>query len=201
MKNAKKALILVLCAALLVGASVMGTLAYLTSKTDVVENTFTVGKVEITMDESKVTEYGIIDGNTRVTKNDYKLLPGHTYTKDPTIHVAKGSEACYLYVEVFSSLPATVLNVADLMQANGWTQLPSNSKVWYKANLVDARAAAQDVLVFNTFTIAAGATYTDLAGAEDTVLDLVAYAIQADGFTSAEMAWTAAVNANNIANP
>ena len=42
MKNAKKVLLLVLCAVLLVGASVAGTVAYLTA-TDSVENTFTVG--------------------------------------------------------------------------------------------------------------------------------------------------------------
>ena len=52
-KNLKKVLLLVLCAALLVSVTVAGTVAYLTS-TAKVENTFTVGKVKITMDESKV---------------------------------------------------------------------------------------------------------------------------------------------------
>ena len=46
MKNLKKALVLLLCAILLVVGSVMGTLAYLTSQ-DQVTNTFTVGNVEI----------------------------------------------------------------------------------------------------------------------------------------------------------
>ena len=51
MKTKSKALLLTLCAVLLVAASVMGTMAYLTS-TDKVENTFTVGNVKITLDEA-----------------------------------------------------------------------------------------------------------------------------------------------------
>ena len=57
MKTAKKAMLLTVCALVLVAATVMGTLAYLTS-TDEVKNTFTVGKVAITMDEAKVDEKG-----------------------------------------------------------------------------------------------------------------------------------------------
>ena len=52
MKTKSKALLLTLCAVLLVAASVMGTMAYLTS-TDKVENTFTVGNVKITLDEAR----------------------------------------------------------------------------------------------------------------------------------------------------
>lgn len=57
MKTKSKALLLTLCAVLLVAASVMGTMAYLTS-TDKVENTFTVGNVKITLDEAKVNTDG-----------------------------------------------------------------------------------------------------------------------------------------------
>ena len=58
MKTKTKALALALCAVLLVVSTVFVTMAYLTSKTDVVTNTFTVGKVTITLDEAKVDEYG-----------------------------------------------------------------------------------------------------------------------------------------------
>ena len=57
MKKKTKALMLVLCAVLLVTASVLGTMAYLTS-TEKVVNTFTVGKVAITLDEAKVNADG-----------------------------------------------------------------------------------------------------------------------------------------------
>ena len=53
MKTAKKAMLMTLCAIILVVATVFGTMAYLTS-TDEVNNTFTVGNVKITLDEAKV---------------------------------------------------------------------------------------------------------------------------------------------------
>ena len=54
MKTKRKALLLSLCAVLLVVASVMGTMAYLTSTSATVTNTFTVGNVGITLDEAPV---------------------------------------------------------------------------------------------------------------------------------------------------
>ena len=100
MKTKSKALLLTLCAVLLVAASVLGTMAYLTS-TAKVENTFTIGKVEIKLDEAKVTADGIpVEGAARVTENSYKLMPGNTYTKDPTVTVKAGSEESYVRMKV-----------------------------------------------------------------------------------------------------
>ena len=95
MKTKSKALLLTLCAVLLVAASVLGTMAYLTS-TDTVTNTFTVGKVEITLDETDVTN----PNGPRVKANSYKLMPGTTYTKDPTVTVKAGSEESYVRMKV-----------------------------------------------------------------------------------------------------
>ena len=100
MKKKTKALMLVLCAVLLVTASVLGTMAYLTS-TDQVVNTFTVGKVAITLDEAQVDPDGTpVAGAARVKGNAYHLLPGHTYTKDPTVHVQANSENSFIFVKV-----------------------------------------------------------------------------------------------------
>jgi len=100
MKTKSKALLLTLCAVLLIAASVLGTMAYLTS-TAKVENTFTIGKVEIKLDEAKVTADGIpVEGAARVTANSYKLMPGTTYTKDPTVTVLNGSEESYVRMKV-----------------------------------------------------------------------------------------------------
>lgn len=95
MKTKSKALLLTLCAVLLVAASVLGTMAYLTS-TDTVTNTFTVGKVEIKLDETDVTN----QTGPRVQANSYKLMPGTTYTKDPTVTVKAGSEESYVRMKV-----------------------------------------------------------------------------------------------------
>ena len=72
MKTRCKALLLSLCAVLLVTVSVLGTMAYLTDKDQVV-NSFTVGSVAITLDELDVTK---TDGS-RTDANTYHLLPGH----------------------------------------------------------------------------------------------------------------------------
>ena len=105
MKTKSKALLLTLCAVLLVAASVLGTMAYLTS-TAKVENTFTVGKVEIKLDETDVTN----PNGPRVKANSYKLMPGTTYTKDPTVTVKAGSEESYVRMKV------TFNNAAALME-------------------------------------------------------------------------------------
>ena len=92
MKTKSKALLLALCAVLLVAASVLGTLAYLTSRDQVV-NTFTVGKVTINLDEQDVTK---TDGSRTEEGNKYHLLPGQTYVKDPTVTIVEGSEESYV---------------------------------------------------------------------------------------------------------
>ena len=189
MKKAKKILALLLCAVLLVGASVAGTVAYLTSQAEVT-NTFTVGQVAITLDESKVDVYGAKDGDTRVTSNTYKLIPGHAYTKDPVIHVTAGSEPCYVFVKIengISAIEATGnTTIAAQMNNNGWKVL--NSGIYYKETAVDARTEAKNVDVFGNFTIA---TNADVSEYTNETIVVTAYAVQADGFTSAADAWAA----------
>ena len=94
MRKQRKALALVMCAFALVAASIFGTIAYLTD-TDAVTNTFTVGHVDIILDEAKVDEKGVA-GADRVTENKYHLVPGHSYVKDPTVTVIGGSDEAYV---------------------------------------------------------------------------------------------------------
>ncbi len=105
MKKAKKVLLLALCAVLLVGASVAGTVAYLTSQ-DTVVNTFTVGQVAIELHETD--EVKRTDGTVGL---DLHLLPGIPVEKDPTVTVKQGSEASYVRMNV------TVNDVAKLKEA------------------------------------------------------------------------------------
>lgn len=69
MKTRSKALLLSLCAVLLVAASVFGTMAYLTSNDSVV-NTFTVGSVSITLDEADVKTDGTYETNHDTVKEE-----------------------------------------------------------------------------------------------------------------------------------
>lgn len=96
MKTVKKTLLLCLCIAAVAAVSVFGTLAYLTDSDSAV-NTFTVGKVAITVDEAKVDENGVpVPDAPRVRENTYHLLPGMAYTKDPAMTVLKESELSYV---------------------------------------------------------------------------------------------------------
>lgn len=96
MKARNKIMLLALCMAALIAVSVLGTMAYLTAE-DTVTNTFTVGKVAITLDEAKVNDAGVaVTPAERVKANSYKLMPGHSYIKDPTVTVKAGSEKAYI---------------------------------------------------------------------------------------------------------
>ena len=61
-KTGRRAIIVTLCALLLVGASVLGTVAYLTATTAARENTFTYGDIGLTLDESTGASYKIVPG-------------------------------------------------------------------------------------------------------------------------------------------
>ena len=201
MKARSKALLLALCAVLLVAASVLGTAAYLTS-TESVTNTFSVGQVKITMDEAEVDKYGeALTGAAarRGNANEYILMPGHTYTKDPTVHVNKVSEDSYIFVKVengifaFEAVEDGYKTIADQIIANGWNALSDVDNVYYREYTKDTTKDS-DLNVFESFKIADEANKTDgwnnVTPAE-TKVTVTAYAVQKDGFDSASAAWSA----------
>lgn len=201
MKKKTKALMLVLCAVLLVTASVLGTMAYLTSQ-DKVVNTFTVGKVAITLDEAKVKEDGTpVAGAARVKKNAYHLLPGHAYTKDPTVHVQANSEDSFIFVKVENGIANYEAGteadptIAKQITANGWKALDGVENVYYKAYTKSAEIT--DLPVFSSFTIADNANAADSWNSisADTKVTVTAYAVQQDGFASETAAWDATFGA------
>ena len=222
----RKILAMLMAAVLLVGASVLGTMAYLTASTDVVQNTFTVGNVALTLDEADVDMNGTPIANaTRVQANDYKLMPGHSYTKDPIVHVTAGSENCYVFVEVSNSIVAiesqekNYKNIATQMTENGWTQITGTNYYYYGDIVEQDDENDTDLPVFANFkisgtvdnaTLAAYATQYVVDEDGELVLDdndkpqpventslitITAYAVQAETFTSAQAAWTATFGA------
>ncbi len=190
----KKAVLLVMCALLLCGASVLGTLAYLTSQ-DSVTNTFTVGNIKITLDEAPVNADGQATEGARVKANAYKLVPGKTYSKDPVIHVASGSEKCWLFIKVengIAGIEDSANTVDTQLKANGWLPLESVANVYYHA-VVDATENAVDVNTFTTFKIAGETANDTLAEYGNATVVVTAYAVQEAGFeNNAAGAWTAA---------
>ncbi len=197
MKTKRKALLLTFCAVLLVVASVLGTIAYLTAN-DKVTNTFTVGQVAIKLDEAKVNPDGTrVEGADRVKENRYKLLPGHEYTKDPTVHVNAVSENSWIFVKVENGIAAYEANttedykrIADQITENGWTALDGVANVYYKSYAQNDTGA--DLVVFENFKVSD--TANTVGGwaniiEKSTKVIVNAYAIQADGFETAEKAW------------
>ncbi|MBQ6934161.1 MAG: hypothetical protein IJN37_07220 [Clostridia bacterium] len=191
MKNTKKALLALTCAVMLVVGSVMGTMAYLTS-TDEVVNTFTVGNVKITLDEAKVDENGKeVEPEVRVKENSYKLLPGHEYDKDPTVHVDATSEDAWIFVEITNEIAAIEdeATVAAQMATNGWTLVEGETNVYKYKEVV---SGGEDVVVFETIKIKGAVENEELAEYTENTIKVVAYAIQEDGFATADAAWAAA---------
>lgn len=231
MKKTTKVLLTLVCAILLVASSILGTLAWLTDAS-AVKNTFTVGNIHFEdknglhgLDEADVNLDGqpIKDGKEckveeapRVVENTYKLVPGHKYTKDPTIHVAAGSEDCYLFVKVEN--PITKIEdgtgeyktIADQMDALGWKKVMNgNTEVkdvyvlkvsktedgtttWERKVVTTEKTAGTDVKVFDYFKLQDG--LESVSEYENEAIKVTAYAIQVDGFagkTDYEI-WTAA---------
>lgn len=190
----KKKIVSVCLVVCLLATAIIGTtLAYFTD-TKEVTNTFSSGNVTITLDEAPVDANGKETTGARVTANAYKLYPGKAYDKDPTITVAAGSEDCYLFVRVVNGLAdleaAGDTTIANQMKENGWTLVDGETNVYMQSVIYSAEARA---VVFETFTIDAAETATTLADAEDVVI--TAYAVQAEGFKSAQLAWDATYGA------
>ena len=200
MKTGKKVALTLLSAAMLVTASVMGTLAYL-QDSETVTNTFTVGNVAITLDEAPVNADGALTSGDRTTSgNSYKLLPGHEYYKDPTVGVAAGSENAWLFVKVEGKVleieaPDTdeYDTIAEQMAENGWVEVADGIYGYEEAPV----AAGNKKVVFTGFTVKGDISNEELAEyatAENAAnsIKITAYGIQADGFDTAAEAWTTA---------
>lgn len=200
--KARKILVSLAALALVAAISIGGTIAYLTS-TDKVENSFTVGKVAITLDEAQVNPDGTaVTPAARVKANTYKLMPGHPYTKDPTVHVDADSEDSWIFVKVENGISdieaaeATGENaytpIAKQIANNGWALLDNQTNIYYKKYTASA-TAEKDLTVFSNFKISDNVT--TWGNAADAKITVTAYAVQADGFTTAKAAWDATFGA------
>ena len=212
--KARKILAMVMALALTAALAVGGTLAYLTS-TDEVTNTFTVGNVQIKLDEAKANTDGTLDTSTtkRVKTNSYKLLPGHTYNKDPMVTVLSGSEESYVKMTVTFSEAAALDAIfapdggADLTSIfNGYdstnwlykgntedTEKDTRTyEFWYKQTVAAPNGDVALDALFDSITVPGSITNAQLATIEGMTITVNAYAIQADGFKDLNNNGTAA---------
>lgn len=180
------------CIALVGAVAVGGTLALLTSQSDKVTNTFTVGQGyqsgDFYIDENQVkrdtraSNFGgyIEDGENRVEKIDYEdLVAGTTLAKDPTLHVKQGSTESWVVAKI-SGLSANSGKLALEGTISGWYEVVEGELVAVTdaANLKDGTmyiygetlggvdGATDSTPLFETVRVASnvaqGATFTSI---------------------------------------
>lgn len=207
----KKTIALALVLVMVFGATLGGTFAYLTSQ-DTVVNTFTVGNVQIKLDEAKANPDGSLVPNAdRVKANSYKLLPGHTYNKDPMVTVLSGSESAYIKMTVtfskaaeldaiFAPSGADLTSIFNGYDSANWIYKGNTEdtvaktrtyEFWYKETVAAPTADVALDALFDSITVPGTITNEQLATIKGMTITVNAYAIQADGFANADAAWAA----------
>ena len=207
----KKSILMAAIAVMLVAVLVVGgTLAYFTD-TKSATNTFTMGNVKITLDESNVND----PSGDRVTSNEYTgMLPGIQYKKDPVV-TNTGKNGAYVRAVVTIE---NGMNWMGLYNENVWTAPQAEAFMKLICNkmgdgwsledydyVTNAERGSTDFVavlkydgvlaagkattaMFENIMLPADATTNDITTrvAQNGVfhIDVVAQAIQADGFTS-----------------
>lgn len=173
----KKKLIALTAAFLLViGAAVAGTVAWLTDSTQTEVNTFTVGNIDIELDE---------------TTSNYKMVPGQTIAKDPKVSVTAGSEACWLFVEVEES--TNLKSFIDYTIDPSWTKLEDG--VYYREVAAADTVREFSVLTNDQVTVKNTVTKDMMDGITEQTeptLSFTAYAVQKAGINTVADAWAKA---------
>lgn len=188
MKTTKKALLALVCAAALVFGSVFATYAYLTDSKSVT-NTFTVGNVGITLTETWNT-----DANNDGTAESWsaQLIPGKEHAKNPVVAVDRDQTSVDIYLFVKfeeNNNPSKYLTyTSNLTAANGWTLVKDEDNVWYRVVGAKDTAPSWHLLKDDKVTVKSTLTKEDMPTTTPE-LKYTAYAIQKDGFGTAELAW------------
>lgn len=190
----KKRIVIIALVVALVATCFGGTLAYLTD-TDEQTNTFTTGKVLINLDEAK------IDGTGRTTEDqNYKLFPGQSYTKDPTITVDEDSEDAWVAAKItFSGYYAYDLLSGGVLGTNAVTEKKDGNVVYVYVN--DIKSAKASIVLFEELTVPAAWNNAEMATLNNMKIDVEAYAVQAEGFGSCQEAMATAFSGTFPAIP
>lgn len=174
---ATKTMIVALAIMLVVGCTIGGTLAWLTAESDEVENTFTVGDINISIAETRGTSF--------------KIIPGGTAAKDPAITVQKGSEKCFVYALITNTVKLGDTVVAVPQINSDWTLIGADGDktLYVYKEAVDASTATADVKltdVFSTVEYSEDITKANIETLNNTKIIVQGYAHQADNTTQTD---------------
>ena len=189
-----------------------GTMAYFTDRTDPITNTFTVGKVDIELDEDE--DWSV--------PADHTFMPGSAFDKTPTITVTDDSQDAYVFAQIeinnFNDFVNTglnwanhtdgvsvQLNMASLQNllnyfvegfdADKWEivggQLNGDA-ITLTAAYKEQLSAGNEVVIFNKIKMPENVTSEDFINAStgesmtftDSYIKITAAAIQAEGFAN-----------------
>lgn len=183
-EKAKKA-VLIISALVLIICTVNGSLSWMKDKTDSVVNTFTYGKINITLNETQ--------------KGPFKIVPGVNIAKDPLITVEAGSEDCYLFVKIDEGnwpvfKEQSGARKVEYKVADGWQQISGVNNIYYRIVKFDDTVRKFSVIKDDTVTVSDSLTKDEIKSAgENPVLTFTAYAVQmiksADGIFTPSEAW------------
>lgn len=210
----KKSLVLAISLMLIFVCTIGVTVAYLQDTTDPVTNVFVAADfADLELNETDPSEdYDSNDGT-----NDYLVVPGMDIAKDPTVTFKplEGEDnlvGAYVFVKMdatgwttadnyaFAKQIGTTANALTFSVDTYWQFLKAdgNSYIYYKAVAANSTIEDQSIIVGDTVTVSTAITEADLDSVSENLsvitnssLVFKAYAIQQDGFATAEAAWTA----------
>jgi len=208
-----KSVFLMLALVLVLGCTIGGTLAWLTAKTNDVENTFVAGQIGALKLEEEA------DQITTEVGNQFIVVPGVDITKDPKVTYTPTTADGTVPVDAYVFVKLTGIGqnkwtwnatasqyeiksgnnvVMSFKIADGWTAVPNVSDVYYKTSTGNTGLTDDAIIKDNKITVSHLITEDDVttvATAADK-LTFTAYAIQQQGFESVTDAWNEVSGAN-----
>lgn len=172
--------------------AISGTIAWLTSKSETVTNTFTYGDINITLSETDTKDDNDLNTNT------YEMVPGNKITKDPLITLAENSEDCYIFVKLEKT--DNFDNYMEYQILENWLLLEGTDNVYYQE--VSKSTTKQEFYILKDNSISVKESVTkkmlnelDKEGIDNyPKLNITAYAVQRDSeldaISTASNAWT-----------
>lgn len=199
----KRKLIIALALCLALALGIGGTMAYLTATTTAVVNTFTIGNVGLKLVET--------ENEAEVTAKSYKIVPGETVDKDPTVTVKQGSEACWLFVKVtedLGTLNDDISNFFSYEKADGWQVLTGEGvvgTVYYRSvnyanSDISFHVLKEDHVTLSQDITLDMSTKLTAENAQAPTLTFKAAAVQSAGLTEVLEAYKQISTALNAAN-
>ena len=186
----KKIAIAVTALTLVASFVVGGSLAWLVDTTDGVTNAFTFGDINIELWEHVLNSDGLTlsDTETSEDQSGFKMIPGNTIEKDPTITVKEDSEACWLFVKIVKSPNFDSFMTYELDSI--WTNLETSddglTSVYYYngTDLNSILSADKDFNILANKKVTVNGSVTKETLTADTfkspTLTFTAYAVQRD---------------------